>query len=205
MMPRSEAEKKYGMSIYQGGAVPNAELRIVRISDYDVEACGGLHCNTTGKVGLIKIIKTERIQDGVVRIVFKAYKPAIEYVEEMYSTIKNLTDKWSVKQEDLIKTAYRFFEESKQYKESYDTSEIDMIRISLGLIDTKEENGVKIIKTKLDNVGKILAIVKEYKGEVAVIGDKNGIGLPNNEKIKDILKKNYKEVIDKKSYLLGHN
>jgi alanyl-tRNA synthetase len=205
IMPRSEAEKKYGMSIYQGGAVPNAELRIVRISDYDVEACGGLHCNTTGKVGLIKIIKTERIQDGVVRIVFKAYKPAIEYVEEMYSTIKNLTDKWSVKQEDLIKTAYRFFEESKQYKESYETSEIDMIRISLGLIDTKEENGVKIIKTKLDNVGKILAIVKEYKGEVAVIGDKNGIGLPNNEKIKDILKKNYKEVIDKKSYLLGHN
>ncbi|MBI4145990.1 alanine--tRNA ligase [Candidatus Woesearchaeota archaeon] len=37
-LPRADAEKKYGMAIYQGGAVPGKELRIVNIPGVDVEA-----------------------------------------------------------------------------------------------------------------------------------------------------------------------
>ncbi len=71
-MSRGDAEKDYGMRIYQGGAVPGKNLRIVNIPTYDVEACGGTHLNTTGEVGTIKIIKTTKIQDGIVRITFTA-------------------------------------------------------------------------------------------------------------------------------------
>jgi alanyl-tRNA synthetase len=42
-MGRDEAEKRYGFVIYQGGAVPGDVLRIVRIGDLDVQACGGTH------------------------------------------------------------------------------------------------------------------------------------------------------------------
>jgi alanyl-tRNA synthetase len=73
---RNDAEKKFGMSIYQGGAVPGKQLRIVEIKGVDVEACGGTHLDNTKEVGVIKILKTTKIQDGVVRIIFAAGKAA---------------------------------------------------------------------------------------------------------------------------------
>jgi len=38
-MPRSEAEKLYGFRLYQGGAVPGKEIRVVKSGEWDVEAC----------------------------------------------------------------------------------------------------------------------------------------------------------------------
>src|SRR3989344_6708248 len=75
-MPRDEAEKKYGMAIYQGGAVPGKFLRIVNIPGIDVEACGGTHLKNTSETGHIKIIKASKIKDGIVRLVFVAGKAA---------------------------------------------------------------------------------------------------------------------------------
>jgi alanyl-tRNA synthetase len=69
-MPRDKAEKKYGMAIYQGGAVPGKELRIVEIPEIDVECCGGTHLKNTSEAEEIKILGTTKIQDGVVRITF---------------------------------------------------------------------------------------------------------------------------------------
>jgi alanyl-tRNA synthetase len=37
-------------------------LRIIRIDDFECSACGGTHCSTTGGVGLIKIIGTEKLR-----------------------------------------------------------------------------------------------------------------------------------------------
>lgn len=67
---RGTAEQRYGFRIYQGGVVPVRAVRIVSIGDIDVEACGGTHVKKTGEIGLIKITKTKRIQDGVVRLEF---------------------------------------------------------------------------------------------------------------------------------------
>jgi alanyl-tRNA synthetase len=71
-LPRAAAEKRYGMRIYQGGAVPGKQLRIVEIPGFDVEACGGTHLNHTAEVGVLRIIKATKIQDGIVRITFTA-------------------------------------------------------------------------------------------------------------------------------------
>ena len=73
-MPRREAESRYGMSIYQGGAVPGKQIRIVEVPEVDVEACGGTHLNKTSEIGKIRILKTTKIQDGVVRLTFTAGK-----------------------------------------------------------------------------------------------------------------------------------
>jgi len=71
-VPRDEAEKLYGMEIYQGGVVPGAVLRIVEIPGIDVECCGGTHLHNTAEVGQIKIIKSSKISDAIVRIIFVA-------------------------------------------------------------------------------------------------------------------------------------
>ena len=72
LLPREEAEKKYGMSIYQGGAVPGKKIRVIDIKGTDVEACGGTHLHNTGEAGQIKLLKSTKIQDGIVRLSYVA-------------------------------------------------------------------------------------------------------------------------------------
>ena len=79
---RGTAEQKYGFRIYQGGVVPVKSVRIVSIEDKDIEACGGTHVKKTGEIELIKITKTKRIQDGVVRIEFVSGPTAFQYVRD---------------------------------------------------------------------------------------------------------------------------
>jgi alanyl-tRNA synthetase len=101
--PRKEAEEKYGFRIFQGGVVPSRTLRIVNIADWDVQACGGTHVRTTGEVGLIKIVRTERVQDGVERLHFVAGYPAVEYVQEMDSTIGKASAVLNTQRENVVK------------------------------------------------------------------------------------------------------
>lgn len=79
---RGTAEQKYGFRIYQGGVVPVKSVRIVAIEDFDIEACGGTHVPKTGDIELIKITKTKRIQDGVVRLEFVSGPTAYEFVKQ---------------------------------------------------------------------------------------------------------------------------
>lgn len=79
---RGTAEQKYGFRIYQGGVVPVKSVRIVSIGDLDIEACGGTHVANTSDVEEIKITRTKRIQDGVVRIEFVSGESAKEFVRK---------------------------------------------------------------------------------------------------------------------------
>ena len=76
---RGEAEQKYGFKIYQGGVVPVKSVRIVSIEDFDTEACGGTHVKSTKEIELLRITKTKRIQDGVIRLEFVSGPAAKQY------------------------------------------------------------------------------------------------------------------------------
>ncbi|MDA4137381.1 MAG: alanine--tRNA ligase [Thaumarchaeota archaeon] len=102
-VPRRVAEGKYGFRIFQGGVVPSGTLRIINIADWDVQACGGTHVKTTGEVGLIKIVRTERVQDGVERLHFVAGYSAVEYVQEMDSTLGKASSILNTQRENLVK------------------------------------------------------------------------------------------------------
>lgn len=78
---RTEAEKRFGFTLYQGGAVPGKELRVIEIPDFDVEACGGTHCTHTSEVGYVTILASERIQDGVVRLTYAAGDRALDIAD----------------------------------------------------------------------------------------------------------------------------
>jgi alanyl-tRNA synthetase len=203
VMPREKAEKKYGMSIYQGGVVPNANIRIVKIDGYDVEACGGLHCSSTGEVGLIKIVKTERIQDGVVRIVFKAYKPALEYIERNESILQGLSKMWGVSIDELNKTAERIFSDYKRYKGRFEESEFSRIKES---IQSKENCE---LETKLEDFGVIINYIfsnsPALKGKNIIIkGNKTGIAFPNNQNNLENIKAAYKSIRTKGDIIIGN-
>lgn len=81
ILKRDTAEQMYGFRVYQGGAVPGKFLRIISVGD-DHEACGGIHVKNAAEIGLIKILRTEKIQDGVVRIEIAAGKSIEKYYKE---------------------------------------------------------------------------------------------------------------------------
>ena len=96
---RGTAEQKYGFRIYQGGVVPVKSVRIVSIEDKDIEACGGTHVKKTGDIELIKITKTKRIQDGVVRIEFVSGPTAFQYVKDQKEESKKQVEEAKQKEQ----------------------------------------------------------------------------------------------------------
>ncbi|MFX0033044.1 MAG: alanine--tRNA ligase-related protein, partial [Candidatus Hermodarchaeota archaeon] len=101
-IPRSEAEQKYGMTIYQGGAVPGKNLRIVEVPGVDVEACGGTHLNNTSETGKIKIIKSQKIQDGIVRLTFTAGNATEEMQKMELKAIQELQTFLNIPKEKIV-------------------------------------------------------------------------------------------------------
>jgi alanyl-tRNA synthetase len=136
---RGTAEQKYGFRIYQGGVVPVKLVRIVSIGDLDIEACGGTHVANTLDIEQIKITKTKRIQDGVVRIEFVSGDNAKEFVkkkqqdsesEELEEKIKEQEKEKRIEQRQLAKERIPII--AKSLLESKPgTSTIDEITIEL--------------------------------------------------------------------------
>ncbi len=206
ILSKTEAEKRYGMSIYQGGAIPSAKLRIVKIGDFDVQACGGLHCERTGDIGVIKIIKAERIQDGVVRVWFLAYKPAVLYIRKIKGIVDSLRALWGVGEDEVYKTAERIFSDFKHYKSNYEKSESERLRL---LIMTDKSKGYSSFKTSLQNVGQVIAIIKDTAKEknnlkVIVYLERNAVAFPSQPDVKSELEKRYNKVIDKEGFLIAY-
>ena len=89
---KSEAEQKHGFRIYQGGAPPGNVIRLIEIEDIDIEACGGTHLLSTGNAGEFYITDVKRIQDGVIRLEYKAGKVAEEYIETLSEIFEECCD-----------------------------------------------------------------------------------------------------------------
>ncbi len=92
-MQRDEAEKLHGYRLYQGGAVPGKIIRVVEVKGLDAEACGGLHCSHTGMVGPVRITRTKRIQDGIVRVEYTAGMAAVSGMQ----SDKRLVEGWAIR------------------------------------------------------------------------------------------------------------
>lgn len=101
---RGQAEQQFGFRIYQGGVVPVKSVRIVKIEDFDVEACGGTHVKRTGELGIIKITKSERIQDGVIRLEFVSGQAAIDFVQKQEGDVISIIKSLGTNRDKLLKS-----------------------------------------------------------------------------------------------------
>jgi alanyl-tRNA synthetase len=113
---RGIAEQDYGFRIYQGGVVPSNNVRIVNIGDADIEACGGTHVFNTGEIGFIKILKTERIQDGVVRIEFVSGLNALKHVQKQEEQIQFIVNSLGTSKEKILDSFSKNLEELEKSK-----------------------------------------------------------------------------------------
>jgi len=151
-LDRHEAEEEYGFSLYQGGIPPGEQIRVVQVDD-DVQACGGTHVPRAGDVGYVKVRDTERVQDGVERIVFSAGDAAVDAAQEVESAADEAAGVFGVPRDDLPDTARRFFDEwkerGKRVKELQE--EVAEMRAEEADDETVEVGGVPVVSRRMDS------------------------------------------------------
>lgn len=147
-MNKSGAEKEYGFSLYQGGIVPGDNLRVVDIDGVDTEACCGTHCDNTAEVGRIRLLKTNRISDGIVRLQYVAGERAIERLNEEDNVLYQISSVYNVPLNTIIPTVDRFFKSFKKYETLSNKQEQEILDLTVRCMVNIPEPRVYAISDK---------------------------------------------------------
>ena len=114
---RTEAETKYGVSIYEGGVPNKAVIRLLEIKDWDVESCGGTHVANTADIGGIKIVNVEKIQDGIIRLEYVAGDVISSYAGNLEDKLEGLASKLETSTSQIESRVEKLKEENERMKE----------------------------------------------------------------------------------------
>jgi len=181
---RKDADRKYGFDLYQGGAPKGSDIRILRISDHDIQACGGTHHDEPGQIGSIRIIRSAAVQDGVERLHIVAGQAALDFAREQGETLRQASEVFAVSNQDLPKAAQRFFSEWKGQRKRIEQLEAEIVRLrtSGGGDATAEVDGVRIVIMEADgDLKQMTKMLRELTLDsatptVAVLGSRVGGG-----------------------------
>ena len=169
ILPREEAEEKYGMEIYQGGFIPGRMLRIVSINGIDHEACGGTHANSTKELEKIKIINSTKVQDGIIRINYVSGKAAEKTIEEKIGALEESARLLGVSEEQVPERAKEVFELWKKARKAKEKIKLGLKPVPLAEKRklAKEElllETARILSTQPEHVPKTIArFLREIK------------------------------------------
>lgn len=165
---RTIAERRFGYTLYQGGAVPLKSLRIVSIENDDHEACGGLHMESTGGIGLIKIVDSMKISDGVVRLRFVVNDYALDFVAEKQKVLDEAAKEIRVVDKVLAGAVVKTVKELRVVKK--DNDRLKNILMNSYLSYVKSNKLVHLVldnefdmKFLMDLFEKILFISKKFR------------------------------------------
>jgi alanyl-tRNA synthetase len=168
---RTAAEQKYGFSLYQGGVPPGAQIRVVQVAG-DIEACAGTHCERTGDIGFITIIRIEHVQDGIERIEFAAGAAAVEHVQGLRGIVREASEAFSVQTDVLPETARRFFCEWKDQRKEIERLSHHVSELEIEHLVPEQIGQVSAVIRQIDvspsELTRIATTVTE-KGGVAVL------------------------------------
>ncbi|RQG94545.1 alanine--tRNA ligase [Natrarchaeobius chitinivorans] len=176
---RHDAEAEYGFDLYQGGIPPGEQIRLIHVAE-DVQACGGTHVARTGDVGAIKVLSTERVQDGVERITFAAGEAALEATQRTEDALYDAAEVLDVSPEDVPDTANRFFEEWKDRGKQIEELKEQLAEARAGGGDGADEVDVGETTAVVDridtDVGELRATANAIaeEGSIAVLASGEG-------------------------------
>jgi alanyl-tRNA synthetase len=178
-LPRTEAEKLFGFELYQGGVPPGKQIRVVKVGT-DIEACAGTHVTNTGMIGAIKILRTERVQDGVERIEFAAGEAAVSASQERDDLLAQTSGVLRVPSDQLPKTAMRFFEEWKAQQKEIEKLKESLAEVQIKSLagDALSVDGLKVVVQKMGDVD-IDSLIKaatllSQNDYIAILGGSSG-------------------------------
>lgn len=150
-MPIDEAKAKGAMALF--GEKYGDIVRVVEMSDYSIELCGGVHVRNTGEIGLFKIVSESGTGAGVRRIEAVTSKAAFEYLSSYQKTVNTLLPKLKVKQQDQLPAKVDELTTTIRTQEKTIT-DLNKSIASLKMGDITEQveviNGLKLLVVEVD-------------------------------------------------------
>jgi alanyl-tRNA synthetase len=149
-MPVEEALQTGAMALF--GEKYGEMVRVVMVSDFSIELCGGTHTPRTGDVGLFKILSETGVAAGVRRIEALTGEGAYRFVKEeerelgeVALSLKSVPGELSSKIERLLQRQKELERELLSFQDRLFYEEISNL---LPLV--REVKGVKVLSAKVD-------------------------------------------------------
>jgi alanyl-tRNA synthetase len=90
-------------------------IRVVEVSDFDFSACGGTHCRRTGEIGIVKILKSERIRNNL-RFDFLCGHRALKDYSWKNRILRQLAGQFTVSEQEIFSSVEKVVSDSKSQK-----------------------------------------------------------------------------------------
>lgn len=167
-----EAKKMGAMAIF--GEKYGDEVRVVRISDFSIELCGGIHLDNTGEIGMCKITSQEAAAAGIRRVEAFVGLKLFEELRKNLSTVKEISQIFGT-EKDLVQKAYDFQNRLKELERMTQERTAQLVRVEAGkLLKKIRKEKTRVIAEKFDNYDmEALRILADLLREGA--GDTMGI------------------------------
>jgi alanyl-tRNA synthetase len=150
LMAIEEAKQSGAMALF--GEKYDDEVRVLSMSDFSIELCGGTHVKQTGDIGILKIISEAGIASGVRRIEAVTGEKAIDYIEHMESTLTDVSDLLKAKPANLQDKASHLVQRQRELEK-----ELEALKAKLAssagndLADSATDiNGIKVLASTLE-------------------------------------------------------
>ena len=179
---REDADRKYGNKLYQGGAPKYKQVRVVEIPDIDAQACAGTHVSSTSKVEAVKVLRTERIQDGVERIEFSAGPDAIKAAQKERALLEETAEKLGVPVDQAPAAAEKFVKEWKELRSKISSLEKELATFKSSNLESEKIGNINFYSNNMGDTdfAEIQKLVREITSDgsnIAAIGcSKNSKG-----------------------------
>ncbi len=128
-------------------------VRVVSISDYSKELCGGTHIDNTSQIGMFYIISESSVSSGIRRIEAVVGKEAVNKALSYKNTLKFISKTLKTTEENILKEIENLQKISKEYKMRLDYTEKEMLALKLNdiIANPIEIDGIKLFIIELNN------------------------------------------------------
>lgn len=92
-------------------------IRVVEVSGFDYSACGGTHPFRTGEIGIVKILKTDRIRNNV-RFEFVCGRRAFQDYALKHKVLSQVAVRFTVGEKDVNASVQKMMEDLKTQKKT---------------------------------------------------------------------------------------
>lgn len=161
------------------------KLRIVEIENIEYNACGGTHVSRTSEIGLIKLLKTEKMK-GNTRLSFICGFRLLNDYSQKINTVKALSNQLTTSEETLVNQIEKIIAQGKEDAKKYDTLFQQYAEsIVKKLINENQEDWIivdlelhikdlqKLSKMLLKEPEKLLILASLYENKVLVTHNGN--------------------------------
>ncbi len=176
MLDREQAIEQGATALF--GEKYGASVRVVSLSDYSKELCGGTHVSATGCIGLFKIISEGGIAAGVRRIEAVVAWPAYEWARREHDMLRGLAQQFSAPVEEISERIAALMDQNKKLKKEQKKKETDSALADAdSLLDQKQDiQGVAVVvaaigEHSMDNLRAVSDVIRpKLASGVIVLG-----------------------------------